>query len=148
MFLSRLGYVVLIAVALGSAGCDESLSNFTGPTPDLEPTFSSIQQNIFSAGDSSGRPACTNCHNAIGSRFNGLDLSPAVSYNNLVNVASRQRPGVVRVVPEDPDSSYLIHKLEGGPNIAGVRMPLNGPYLTEGQVLVIRRWIETGAPNN
>jgi hypothetical protein len=148
MFLRRLGYVALIAVALGSAGCDESLSNFTGPTPDLEPTFSSIQQNIFSAGDSSGRPACTNCHNAIGSRFNGLDLSPAVSYNNLVNVASRQRPGAVRVVPEDPDSSYLIHKLEGGPNIAGVRMPLNGPYLTEGQVLVIRRWIEIGAPNN
>ena len=148
MFLRRLGYVALIAVALGSAGCDESLSNFTGPTPDLEPTFSSIQQNIFSAGDSSGRPACTNCHNAIGSRFNGLDLSPAVSYNNLVNVASRQRPGVVRVVPDDPDSSYLIHKLEGGPNIAGVRMPLNGPYLTEGQVLVIRRWIEIGAPNN
>jgi hypothetical protein len=52
------------------------------------------------------------------------------------------------VVPGDPDSSYLIHKLEGGPNIAGVRMPLNGPYLQEGQVLVIRRWIEIGAPNN
>jgi hypothetical protein len=148
MFLSRRGYAVLIAVTLASAGCDESLSNFTGPTPDLEPTFSSIQQQIFSSGDSSGRPACTNCHNAVGSRFNGLDLSPAVSYNNLVNVASRQRPGSVRVVPEDPDSSYLIHKLEGGPNIAGVRMPLNGPYLTEGQVLVIRRWIEIGAPNN
>jgi hypothetical protein len=75
-------------------------------------------------------------------------IRPGVSYNNLVNVASRQRPGAVRVVPEDPDSSYLIHKLEGGPNIAGVRMPLNGPYLTEGQILVIRRWIETGAPNN
>ncbi len=148
MFLSRLGCAVLIAVALGSAGCDESLSNFTGPTPDLEPTFSSIQQQIFSSGDSSGRPACTNCHNAIGSRFNGLDLSPAVSYNNLVNVASRQRPGAVRVIPEDPQSSYLIHKLEGGPNITGVRMPLNGPYLTEGQIIVIERWIEIGAPNN
>jgi hypothetical protein len=140
--------MALIVAALASAGCDESLSTFTGPTPDLEPTFSSIQQNIFSSSDSSGRPACTNCHNAVGSRFNGLDLSPAVSYNNLVNVASRQRPGSVRVVPQDPDSSYLIHKLEGGPNIGGVRMPLNGPYLTEGQVLVIRRWIETGAPNN
>ena len=148
MFLSRRGYAVLIAVVLASAGCDESLSNFTGPTPDLEPTFSSIQQQIFSSGDSSGRPACTNCHNAVGSRFNGLDLSPAVSYNNLVNVASRQRPSSVRVVPDDPDSSYLIHKLEGGPNIFGVRMPLNGPYLTEGQILVIRRWIEIGAPNN
>jgi hypothetical protein len=148
MFLSRLGYAVLIVVALGGVGCDETLSDLTGPTPDLEPTFSSIQQQIFSAGDSSGRPACTNCHNAVGSRFNGLDLSAAVSYNNLVNVASRGRAGAVRVVPDDPDSSYLIHKLEGGPNIAGVRMPLNGPYLTEGQVLVIRRWIEIGAPNN
>jgi len=65
-----------------------------------------------------------------------------------VNVASRQRPSATRVVPGDPDSSYLIHKLEGGPNIAGVRMPPNGPYLQDGQVLVIRRWIEIGAPNN
>jgi hypothetical protein len=139
---------LLLVSTLGSAGCDEALSDLTGPTPNLEPTFSSIQQNIFSSGDSSGRPACTNCHNAAGSRFNGLDLSPAVSYNNLVNVASRQRPSAVRVIPANPTNSYLIHKLEGGPNIAGVRMPLNGPFLTEGQILVIRRWIELGAPND
>jgi hypothetical protein len=133
---------------LGSAGCDESLSNLAGPTPDLEPTFSSIQQEIFSSGDSSGRPACTNCHNAVGSRFNSLDLSPAVSYNNLVNVASRGRPGVTRVLPNNPDSSYLIHKLEGQSTIAGVRMPLGGPFLQTGQIQIIRRWIEIGAPNN
>jgi hypothetical protein len=145
----RLLHCALVMVStLGSVGCDEALSSVTGPTPDLEPTFSSIQEEIFSSGDSSGRPACTSCHNAVGSRFNGLDLSPAVSYNNLVNVASRQRPSAIRVIPEDPASSYLIHKLEGGPNIAGVRMPLNGPFLTEGQILVIRRWIEIGAPNN
>jgi len=145
---SRLGYAVLIALALGTVGCDESLSNLTGPTPDLEPTFSSIQQNICSAGDSSGRPACTNCHNAIGSRFNGLDLTAAVSYNNLVNVPSRFKAGAIRVIPGDPENSYLIHKLEGRSTIAGVRMPLNGPYLQPGQILVIRRWIEIGAPNN
>jgi hypothetical protein len=146
MQLSRIGYAVLLA--LGTVGCDEALSDLTGPTPDLEPTFSSIQQQIFSNGDSSGRPACTNCHNAIGSRFNGLDLSAAVSYNNLVNVASRFKAGAVRVVPSDPENSYLIHKLEGRSTIAGVRMPLNGPYLQPGQILVIRRWIEIGAPNN
>jgi hypothetical protein len=148
MQLSRIGYAVLLALALGTVGCDEALSDLTGPTPDLEPTFSSIQQQIFSNGDSSGRPACTNCHNAIGSRFNGLDLSAAVSYNNLVNVASRFKAGAVRVVPSDPENSYLIHKLEGRSTIAGVRMPLNGPYLQPGQILVIRRWIEIGAPNN
>ena len=148
MQLSRLGCAVLITLALGTVGCDESLSDLTGPTPDLEPTFSSIQQQIFSAGDSSGRPACTNCHNAIGSRFNGLDLTAAVSYNNLVNVPSRFKAGAVRVIPGDPENSYLIHKLEGRSTIAGVRMPLNGPYLEAGQILVIRRWIEIGAPNN
>lgn len=148
MQLSRLGYAVVIALALGTVGCDESLSDLTGPTPDLEPTFSSIQQQIFSNGDASGRPACTNCHNAVGSRFNGLDLTAAVSYNNLVNVASRFKAGAVRVIPGDPENSYLIHKLEGRSTIAGVRMPLNGPYLEAGQILVIRRWIETGAPNN
>jgi hypothetical protein len=25
---------------------------------------------------------------------------------------------------------------------------LNGPYLQSGQILVIKRWIEIGAPNN
>jgi hypothetical protein len=137
-----------MVTTLGSVGCDEALSDLTGPTPNLEPTFSSIQQDIFSSGDSSGRPACTNCHNAIGSRFNGLDLSPAVSYSNLVNVPSRGKAGAVRVIPGDPENSYLIHKLEGRSTIAGVRMPLGGPFLETGQILVIRRWIEIGAPNN
>jgi hypothetical protein len=142
-------YCALVMVStLGSVGCDEALSDVTGPTPNLEPTFTSIQQEIFSSGDSSGRPACTQCHNAVGSRFNGLDLSPAVSYNNLVNVASRERPGVTRVLPNNPDNSYLIHKIEGRDGIVGGRMPLGGPFLAEGQILVIRRWIEIGAPNN
>jgi hypothetical protein len=145
----RLLHCALVMIStLGSVGCDEALSDLTGPTPNLEPTFSSIQQEIFSSGDSSGRPACTNCHNAVGSRFNGLDLSPAVSYSNLVNVASRAKAGAVRVIPGDPENSYLIHKLEGRSTIAGVRMPLGGPYLEIGQIQVIERWIEIGAPNN
>ena len=139
---------LVITWILGGVGCDESRSTLAGPTPNLEPTFSSIQQEIFSSGDSSGRPACTNCHNAIGSRFNGLDLSPAVSYGNLVNIASRGKPGAVRVIPSDPENSYIIHKLEGRSTIAGVRMPLGGPFLETGQIQIIKRWIEIGAPNN
>ena len=145
--MRRCLYCALVMISTLSVGCDESLSDLTGPTPNLEPTFSSIQQNIFSSGDSAGRPGCTNCHNATLLR-GGLDLSPAVSYNNLVNRASLLRPGATRVIPNDPDNSYLIHKLEGNVPITGVRMPLGGPYLESGQILVIRRWIETGAPNN
>ena len=145
LLYGALAIVIMVAVA----ACDEKLSDLTGPTENLEPTFSSIQNEIFSNGDSSGRVACTQCHNLVGGRFNGLDLSPAVSYGNLVGVASRGKVGAVRVIPGDPENSYLIHKLEGRSGIVGVRMPLNGPpYLTPGQILVIRRWIELGARND
>jgi hypothetical protein len=141
--------VALLSIGVGSAACDESLSSITGPTPNLVPTFSSIQTEIFNQGDSSGRVACIQCHNAIGSLFNGLNLTSAVSYANLVNRASTGKAGAVRVIPTDPENSYLIHKLEGRPGIVGARMPLVGPpYLTDGQILVIKRWIELGAPND
>jgi hypothetical protein len=139
----------LLALSIGSAACDESLPDVTGPTPNLVPTFASIQSEIFGSTDSSGRAACTNCHNAIGGRFNGLDLSPTVAYGNLVGVASRGNPRAIRVVAGDPENSYLIHKLEGRPGIVGVQMPQNGPpFLTDGQILVIKRWIELGARND
>jgi len=54
----------------------------------------------------------------------------------------------VLVIPGDPESSYLVRKLEGR-DINGLRMPRNGPpYLTDGQITVIRRWIEIGAPRD
>ena len=79
----------------------------------------------------------------------GLDLTPAKAYNQMVGVNSQQVPRLKRIKPGDPDNSYLIHKLEGRSDIIGVRMPRgNGPYLTDGQILVIKRWIANGAPNN
>jgi hypothetical protein len=65
----------------------------------------------------------------------------------LVNVPSRERPELMRVKPGDPENSYLIHKMEGRAGIVGGRMPFTGPpFLTEGQILVVKRWIEIGAP--
>jgi hypothetical protein len=78
-----------------------------------------------------------------------LNLVSGVSYASLVRVASTGKPGATRVIPGDPDNSYIVHKLEGSADIVGVRMPRgNGPYLTDGQMLVIKRWIANGAPNN
>ena len=138
------------AVFAGTAACDESLSVLTGPTPSLKPTFSSIQQEIFDTTDSSGRLACVSCHTSAGRvPPAGLDLTAGNSYSRLVGVSSVERPGVMRVAPGDPDNSYIVHKLEGGPNIVGVRMPRGtGPYLSDGQMMVIRRWIAEGAANN
>jgi hypothetical protein len=72
-----------------------------------------------------------------------------VAYANLVGVASRQKPALQRVAAGDPENSYLVHKLEGRADIVGQRMPRTaGPFLTEGQLMVMRRWIALGAPNN
>jgi len=56
------------------------------------------------------------------------------------------RTGSIRVVPGDANNSYLVQKLEGTPGIVGQRMPFNGgPFLTDGQMSILRRWIANGA---
>jgi hypothetical protein len=141
---------VLAAVALGAAACDEKLSDLAGPTPGLTPTFASIQHEIFNTTDSSGRLACINCHTDQGrAPSGGLVLLEGRSYQALVGVASSGKAGATRVIPFDPDNSYIVHKLEGASDIAGSRMPRGtGPYLTSGQMQIIRRWIELGAKND
>lgn len=150
MLVRMLVASVAVALAVGSAACDESLSSVTGPTPNLEPTFTSIQNEIFQSTDASGRAACTNCHTAVGRNpAGGLNLTSGNAYAALVNVASPARAGAIRVVPGDPNNSYLVKKLDGSTDITGTRMPRGtGPFLTPGQMLVLRRWIELGAPNN
>lgn len=142
--------LVLAGLAVASAGCDEKLQDVTGPSPSLTPTFSSIQKEIFETTDASGRQACVTCHTNVGRTPSGsLNLLAASSYNALVNAAAVQKPGEIYVIPGDPDGSYLVKKLEGDASIIGKRMPRNGPpYLTAGQVLVIRRWIQLGAKND
>jgi hypothetical protein len=145
---TSLRLVVIAALCVGLGACDENLSTLTGPTPNLEPTFASIQAEIFEKTDSAGRTACTDCHTSTGrTPAGGLNLNHDVAYANLVNAPTRSPVGLTRVIPFDPENSYLVHKLEGRADISGRRMPNNGPpYLTDGQILVIRRWIEIGAP--
>jgi hypothetical protein len=150
MRLLRLFVCVLPMMAF-LPGCDEKLSEFTGPTPNLEPNFASIQREIFGTTDSAGRLACVTCHLPGGAAAaTGLFLTDvATSYANLVGRPSRLHAGATLVIPGDPDNSYIVRKLEGGPNITGLRMPrTTGPFLTTGQMTVIRRWIKEGAANN
>jgi hypothetical protein len=132
------------------SGCDENLSDLTGPTPDLTPTLSSIQAQIFTNSDSSGRRACASCHTDVGRTPSaGLNLKDGTAFASLVGRPSARKPGSTFVVPGDPDGSYLIQKLQGRSDIVGGRMPLGGPpYLTDGQMLVVRRWIALGAKND
>lgn len=141
---------MIFAATVAVSGCDEKLSDVTGPTPDLTPTFSSVQSQVFSSTDVAGRSACIPCHTDQGrAPASGLNLREGAAYAAIVGVPSRGKPGAVLVIPGDPDNSYLVQKLEGAPGIVGERMPrTGGPYLTAGQLLVLRTWIQRGARND
>ena len=51
------------------------------------------------------------------------------------------------VAPGDPDSSYLLQKLEGVHMCAGEKMPKGGT-MTTAELQTITDWICNGAPNN
>jgi methionine-rich copper-binding protein CopC len=110
----------------------------TGGPPPLTADFTSIQANVFT-------PICTRCHIGAGAP-QGLQLDAAHSYSLLVGVPSAEVPNLLRVKAGDPDNSYIIRKLEGGPGIVGVQMPADGPpYLPQATINVIRSWITNGA---
>ena len=141
--------IAAAAAAITAAACDEPLRDLTGPTPDLQPTFESIRKDIFETTDLAGRTSCITCHTSSG-RTPAGNLNMSIDpYAAMVGVPSRQRTDLMIVAPGNPDASYLIHKLEGPTMwpIVNLQMPRNGPpYLTAGQIQVIRRWIEIGAP--
>lgn len=108
-------------------------------------TLSELQTLVFT-------PMCSSCHdgsNPPGGALPGSqDLRAGHSYASLVNVASLERPALMRVQPGNSANSYVIHKLEGAASIAGARMPLGGPFLDAATMDKVRSWIDSGAPNN
>jgi hypothetical protein len=107
-----------------------------GPLPNSD--FQEIQDTIFT-------PVCTVCHSGANAP-QGLRLDAGNSYALLVNVASAEVPGTLRVSPGNPNASYLVQKIEGTAAV-GVRMPANGPpYLPQDRIDLVRRWIAAGAP--
>jgi mono/diheme cytochrome c family protein len=140
----KLTLVLVGAAAVFATGCGSSNSPSAPSGSTNTVTFSTqIQQQIFN-------PACVACHTDDGrTPSSNLNLKTGVSIANLVNVASVGKAGATRVVPGNPSGSYLIQKLEGAPDIVGLRMPRNGPpFLTTEQIALIRQWIQNGAPNN
>jgi methionine-rich copper-binding protein CopC len=110
------------------------------PTPPANDEFQQIQATIFT-------PICSGCH-AGANAPQGLRLDAGNSYALLVNVASAEVPGLLRINPGNPDASYLVQKIQGNAAV-GVRMPANGPpYLTQTQIDLVRGWVAAGAPQS
>ncbi|GAA0705235.1 hypothetical protein [Dokdonella soli] len=103
--------------------------------------YQSAIQGIFNAN-------CVACHtNTAPPLPAGLSLDPGVSWSAIVNHASSQRPGLVRVVPNRPDLSLLFHKVNCAVPDVGARMPYGGPYLSIQDQALIHDWIAGGAPS-
>lgn len=68
----------------------------------------------------------------------------------IIGVKSTFRADLDLVTPGDPDSSFLVHKLEalGASSEVGAPMPYGYRPLSDGEVDVLTRWIAAGAPNN
>ena len=96
---------------------------------------------------------CVQCH-LYESQQGGLMLEQGEAHAELVDAPSTQA-SMPRVVPGDPDGSYLMHKLRGTQLQAGgsgLRMPFGGEAggstLGAAQIELIADWIRAGAPDN
>jgi hypothetical protein len=118
----------------GLAPCDEAVYH-----SDL----AWIQRTVFDVSCS-----VNGCHDTQNARAD-LDLSAGVAHAQLVDVASTQFSGWVRVVPGSSPDSMLMVQIDGepGPALEGY-MPWGMPKLCDNQIDAIRRWIASGAPNN
>ncbi|HEY4446040.1 MAG TPA: Ig-like domain-containing protein [Steroidobacteraceae bacterium] len=143
--------LLLIGCAAGCAGNGQGLDQngqpiSPGGTPGgttgggpVTADFQSIQANVFT-------PICSVCH--IGaSAPQGLQLDAAHSYNLLVGAPSNEQPSLLRVKPGDPDSSYMVRKIQGSAGITGGQMPLGETPLPQATIDAIRQWVTNGAPN-
>ncbi len=104
------------------------------------PSLAHIEATIFAK-------ACSfeACHG--GSRpQEGMRLDGR-THRILVGQPSAQVPSRMRVVPGDPEASYLFEKITRDPPTEGDRMPADFP-LSAARIELIRRWIAAGAPDN
>ena len=133
----------LLAGAVGCAGDGTGLDD--GDNGGTEVSFAEDVQPIFT-----NSCAISNCH-AGGSPSIGMNLSAGQAYQNIVNVPAVELAGMDRITPGEPDSSYLVHKIQGTQldvGGTGQRMPLIGCCLSQTQIETILAWVEAGAENN
>jgi hypothetical protein len=123
------------------AGFGDSVVAGDGSVSSGAARLSVIQTQIFD------KSCVTDCHEATNAAAD-LRLNRGKSHAALVNVASQQVATQVRVVPGDPDRSYLIKKLQGGPGIVGDQMPRLAPPLPQTTIDLVREWITRGAPDD
>jgi hypothetical protein len=135
VFRREMAVVAFMLVLASFVRCSKDCVEPTG-----EPSLSNDVQPLFTA-----QCALSGCHDVMAGSGE-LVLLEGQAYSQLVNVSSILEPGRKRVLPGDPENSYLIMKLENRQS-EGEAMPLGGS-LGAGEIQLIRDWIEKGAKDN
>ena len=81
------------------------------------------------------------CHIGPNSQM-GMRLTEDNYYASLVDEPSAEVPGMKRVDPGDPKTSYLMKKLRGDSDIIGLQMPMTGA-LADDDIATIEEWIRS-----
>lgn len=127
----------------------ETVQETVNPNCSIQPTLSDLNDKYFSK-------ACTfgGCHDSS-SVEGGLNLEASNLHAELVNVAAADGKagprGKLRVVPEDPDNSFFLQKLEGTmARDEGNLMPdgADEPIDPTCRIAMVRKWISDGALDN
>lgn len=85
---------------------------------------------------------CAGCHKSFFAP-KGLKLGPDAVPGSVLNVASKEKPDLKRVVPGSPETSYLLMKVRGAEGISGKRMPPpNKTPLTADEIALLEKWIQ------
>jgi len=146
------GIAILFTILIGCTGDGVGLGESGDPevTSSGAVSYSGEIQSIFDT-------HCTRCHRPGGIGYiatggdpaDGLDLTSGASFAGLVGIRTSQDPQTAprwRVMAGEPDSSYLVQKVVSSSPKSGTRMPQDGPpFLSDGEVELIERWIEEGA---
>ena len=139
--IAAVGWSVVLSVGCAGdgTGLDQRQNGGSGVTlsGDVQPILSN-------------NCAFSGCH-AGTSPAQGMNLGAGQTFGNVVNVAARQLPGMNRVTPNQPDNSYLVHKIQGthlAQGGGGSRMPLGRSPLSQDEIDLIRAWVQAGARAN
>ncbi len=140
-------YAFLIVCCLVPGGCgdEKALPTEPGPGPGPSPlaTYTRVQNEVFTP-----KCALSGCHLGPASLAQeGLVLTSAVAYDNVVMVRANQNSSIFRVTPGDAANSYLWRKITPGQPIVGDRMPQTGS-ISEAERQLVTDWILRGAPRD
>lgn len=157
---TTMGRILVLGLAITSVACgnddggdppaggaDASVTDGGGDgCASIQPTFTSIYDNILNTTQGSMSCATQFCHGSGASGGLNFTLDKGAVHTALLGPAAGGG-GRNRVQPNDSANSWL-HVKVTDPNAPGGRMPLGAPALPACQITAIQQWIDNGAQNN